>query len=294
MDLQAYIDKASILIEATPYIQQFRGETFVIKLGGSVMENGDALASLLGDVTFMATVGIKVVLVHGGGKAISRALDLSGVKSEFVMGVRVTSEEAIGIVERVLKKEVNAEIVRTLRRNGANAHPLHGDWIIKAVRKTARPVGSDRTIDWGFVGEPVSVDARTITEMTDAGVIPVVTPLGLSEFDRIYNINADRAASAVAEALRARKLAFVSDVPGVLRDKDDPDSLISSIRAGEIDGLARSGVIAGGMLPKLEGCAAAIRAGVRKVHLVDGRMPHSLLLEIFTSKGVGTEITEDE
>lgn len=294
MDLQKYIDKASILIEATPYIQQFRGEIFVVKLGGSVMENVDALASLLADVAFMATVGIKVVLVHGGGKAISRALDLSGVKSEFIMGVRVTSEDAIGIVERVLKKEVNAEIVRILRRNGANAHPLHGDWIIKAVRKTARPVGSDKTIDWGFVGEPVSVDARTVTEMTDAGVIPVVTPLGMSEFDRIYNINADRAASAVAEALRARKLAFISDVPGVLKDKDDPDSLISSICVGEIDGLARDGVIGGGMLPKLQSCADAIRAGVGKVHLVDGRMPHSLLLEIFTNKGVGTEITQDE
>lgn len=294
MDLQKYIDKASILIEATPYIQQFRGETFVVKLGGSVMENSAALASLLADVAFMATVGIKVVLVHGGGKAISRALDLSGVKSEFIMGVRVTSEDAIGIVERVLKKEVNAEIVRILRRNGANAHPLHGDWIIKAMRKTARPVGSDKTIDWGFVGEPVSVDARTVTEMTDAGVIPVVTPLGMSEFDRIYNINADRAASAVAEALRARKLAFISDVPGVLKDKDDPDSLISSIAVGEIDGLARDGVIGGGMLPKLQSCADAIRAGVGKVHLVDGRMPHSLLLEIFTNKGVGTEITQDE
>lgn len=294
MNLQTYIDKASILIEAMPYIQQFRGETFVVKLGGSVMENRDALASLLGDVAFMATVGIKVVLVHGGGKAISRALDISGVKSEFVMGVRVTSEDAIGIVERVLKKEVNAEIVRMLRRLGANAHPLHGDWIIKAVRKTARPVGSDKTIDWGFVGEPISVDTRTVMEMTDAGVIPVVTPLGMSEFDRIYNINADRAASAVAEGLRARKLAFVSDVPGVLRDKDDPESLISSIRVGDIAALGRDGIIAGGMLPKLQSCAEAIRAGVRKVHLVDGRMRHSLLLEIFTNKGVGTEITEDE
>lgn len=294
MDLQTYIDKAGILVEATPYIQRFHGEIFVVKLGGSVMENGAALASLLADVAFMAAVGIKVVLVHGGGKAISRALDISGVKSEFVMGVRVTSEAAIGIVERVLNKEVNAEIVRILRRDGANAHPLHGNWIIKAVRKTARPVGSDKVIDWGFVGEPLSVDARTITDMTDAGVLPVVTPLGFSEFERIYNINADRAASAVAEALRASKLAFVSDVPGVLRDKDDPDSLISSIQIGEIEGLARDGVIAGGMLPKLQSCAEAIKAGVKKVHLVDGRMPHSLLLEIFTHKGVGTEITEDE
>lgn len=294
MNLQTYIDKASILVEAMPYIQQFRGATVVVKLGGSVMENSEALASLLKDVAFMSTVGIKVILVHGGGKAISRALDLSGIKSEFVMGLRVTDEQAIGVVERVLKREVNAEIVRILRRNNANAHPLHGDWIIKAVRKTARPAGSDHTIDWGFVGEPISVDTKPITEMTDAGIIPVITPLGLSDFDRIYNINADTAAAAVAKALRARKLAFISDVPGLLKDKDDPESLISSLPIGQLEALKKDGIIGGGMLPKLESCAEAIRAGVHKVHLIDGRMPHSLLLEIFTNKGVGTEITEDE
>ncbi len=294
MDLQEYIDKASILVEAMPYIQQFRGAIVVIKLGGSVMESPEALARLLKDVTFMSTVGIKVVLVHGGGKAISRALDLSGVKSEFVMGLRVTDEKAIEIVERVLKREVNFEIVRLLRRNKANAHPLHGDWIIKAIRKTARPVGSDKILDWGFVGEPISVDTRPITEMTDAGIIPVITPLGMSDFDRIYNINADTAAAAVAKALRARKLAFISDVPGLLRDKDDPESLISSLPVGQIEVLRKAGVIGGGMLPKIESCAEAIAAGVHKVHLIDGRMPHSLLLEFFTNKGVGTEITDDE
>ena len=294
MDLQEYIDKASILVEAMPYIQQFRGAIVVVKLGGSVMESPEALARLLKDVTFMSTVGIKVVLVHGGGKAISRALDLSGVKSEFVMGLRVTDEKAIEIVERVLKREVNFEIVRLLRRNKANAHPLHGDWIIKAIRKTARPVGSDKILDWGFVGEPISVDTRPITEMTDAGIIPVITPLGMSDFDRIYNINADTAAAAVAKALRARKLAFISDVPGLLRDKDDPESLISSLPVGQIEVLRKAGVIGGGMLPKIESCAEAIAAGVHKVHLIDGRMPHSLLLEFFTNKGVGTEITDDE
>lgn len=294
MYLQEYIDKASILVEAMPYIQQFRGAIVVVKLGGSVMESPEALARLLKDVTFMSTVGIKVVLVHGGGKAISRALDLSGVKSEFVMGLRVTDEKAIEIVERVLKREVNFEIVRLLRRNKANAHPLHGDWIIKAIRKTARPVGSDKILDWGFVGEPISVDTRPITEMTDAGIIPVITPLGMSDFDRIYNINADTAAAAVAKALRARKLAFISDVPGLLRDKDDPESLISSLPVGQIEVLRKAGVIGGGMLPKIESCAEAIAAGVHKVHLIDGRMPHSLLLEFFTNKGVGTEITDDE
>lgn len=282
------------MVEALPYIQEFRGATVVVKLGGSVMESPEALNSLLRDVAFLSTVGMKLVLVHGGGKAISRALDLSGIKSEFLMGLRVTDEDAINVVERVLKREVNAEIVRILRKHKASAHPLHGDWIIKALRKTARPVGSDKTIDWGFVGEPISVDTRPIVEMLDAGIIPVITPLGLSDFDRVYNINADTAASAVAKALRARKLAFISDVPGLLRDKDDPASLISSLPISRIEALKKDGTIGGGMLPKIESCAEAIRVGVHKVHLIDGRMPHSLLLEIFTNKGVGTEITEDE
>lgn len=293
VDLQTYIDKASILIEAMPYIQDFRGALVVVKLGGSVMENHEALERLLADISFMSTVGIKVVLVHGGGKAISRGLEREGVKTSFLMGLRVTGEDAISVVEKVIKKEVNAEVVRILRKYNVNAHPLHGDWIFKVVRKTGRlPDGT--VLDWGFVGEPVSVDTRAILEMTDAGVVPVITPLGLSEFGNLHNINADTAASAVAKALRARKLAFISDVPGLLRDKDDPDSLISSLPIGQIEVLKMDGIIGGGMLPKLESCAEAIRAGVHKVHLIDGRMPHSLLLEIFTKKGVGTEITADE
>ena len=205
----------------------------------------------------------------------------------------MTGEDAIGVVEQVLKKEVNAEVVRLLRKRHVNAHPLHGDWIFRSVRKTGR-LADGTVLDWGFVGEPTGVDTRPITEMTDAGVVPVITPLGLSEFGRLHNINADTAASAVAKALRARKLAFISDVPGLLRDKDDPESLISSLPIGQIEELKMDGIIGGGMLPKLESCAEAIRAGVHKVHLIDGRMPHSLLLEIFTKKGVGTEITADE
>ena len=293
MDLQAYIDKASTLIEAMPYIQDFRGSTVVVKLGGSVMESTAALEGLLADIAFMSTVGMKIVIVHGGGKAISRALDKAGVKTEFLMGLRVTGDDAIGIMADVVKKEVNAEVVRILRRYNVNAHPLHGDWIFRVVRKTGR-LADGTVLDWGYVGEVTGVDARTVREMTDAGVVPVVTPLGLSEFGRLHNVNADTAAAALAKALPARKLAFISDVPGLLRDKDDPSSLISSLRVSDIRRLEDEGVIAGGMLPKLESCAEAIRAGVRKVHLVDGRMPHSLLLEIFTRKGVGTEITADE
>ncbi len=293
MELAPYINKASVLIEALPYIQDFRGSTIVVKLGGSVMESADALEALLADVAFMTTVGMKVILVHGGGKAISRGLAAAGIETKFVMGLRVTDEKAISVVEKVLKREVNTEVVRLLRKHGGNARPLHGDWIFTVVRKTGRdPEGTP--VDWGYVGEPVAVDTRTVQEMLDAGFTPVVTPLGLSEFGYLHNINADTAASAVAKAMRVRKLVFISDVPGLLRDKDDPDSLISSLPIGQIDALRADGVIGGGMLPKLESCAQAIRAGVRKVHLVDGRMPHSLLLEIFTKQGVGTEITADE
>ena len=166
MNLQAYIDKASTLIEAMPYIQDFRGSTVVVKLGGSVMESPEALDGLLGDVAFMSTVGMKVVLVHGGGKAISRGLERAGVKSEFLMGLRVTGEDAIGVVEQVLKKEVNAEVIRLLRKRHVNAHPLHGDWIFRSVRKTGR-LADGTVLDWGFVGEPTGVDTRPITEMTD-------------------------------------------------------------------------------------------------------------------------------
>ena len=293
MQLEDYINKAATLIEAMPYILDFRGSLVVVKLGGSVMEDSKALESLLMDVAFMWTVGMKVILVHGGGKAISRALDREGVPSEFKLGLRVTSEKAIKVVEHVLKREVNSEIIRILHAHGINARPLHGDWIYTVVRKTGRlPDGT--TVDWGFVGEPTDVDTRPVREMLDAGILPVVTPLGLSEFNRLHNINADVAAAALAKAIRARKLAFLSDVPGLLRDKDDPESLISSLPVGQIEMLKRDGIIGGGMLPKLESCVEAIHAGVRKVHLIDGRMPHSLLLEIFTKKGVGTEIISDE
>ena len=292
--MQAFIDKASTLIEALPYIQSFRGSTVVVKVGGSVMEDRNALARLLSDVAFMSTVGMKVALVHGGGKAISHGMEKSGIPPRFVQGLRVTCEKTIEVVESVLKQTVNTDVVNLLRSHGANARPLHGDWIFTVVRKTGRDPATGLPIDWGFVGEPVAVDERTAQEMLDAGVIPVVTPLGVDANDQLYNVNADSAAAALAKALHARKLAFISDVPGLLRDVNDPNSLISSIAVGQIDTLRRDGIIGGGMLPKLDSCAEAIRTGVGKVHLIDGRMPHSLLLEIFTKKGVGTEIISDE
>jgi acetylglutamate kinase len=292
--MQKAIEKAATLVEALPYIQDFKGATVVVKLGGSVMESKEALEGLLTDVAFLATVGMKTVLVHGGGKAISRGMERSGIAPQFVQGLRVTCPDTIRVVERVLKHEVNAAVVRILQKRHVNARPLHGDWILRATRKRGRDAQTGAELDWGFVGEPESVDARPVREMLDAGIVPVVTPLGSDASGQLYNINADTAAAAVAKALKARKLAFVSDVPGLLRDVNDPASLVPSLRAGEVAALKRAGIVGGGMLPKLDSCVEAIAAGVGKVHLVDGRMPHSLLLEIFTKQGVGTEIVADE
>ena len=277
--------KAAVLAEALPYIQNFKGSVILIKLGGSVMEVEANLDSIACDIAFLNAVGIKVVLVHGGGKAISRAIRESGHEPSFVDGQRVTDAPTMEIVRRTLNNSVNPDIVRRLCQFGANAKPLHGNWIFSA-RKIENP-------DRGYVGEVVEVSTRSVCEMLDAGIIPVVTPLGTGVEDaHLYNVNADLAAAALAKALKVRKFVLVSDVPGLMKDPSDAATLISTLNLGEIEGLKRDGVISGGMLPKIASCADAIREGVRKVHLVDGRMAHSLLLEIFTREGVGTEITE--
>lgn len=278
--------KAAVLTEALPYIQDFCGSTVLVKVGGSVMESEGNLASLLADVAFMDAVGMRVVLVHGGGKAISRALRESGHEARFVDGLRVTDEATMEIVRRTLNNVVNADLVRRLQAFKTNARPLHGNWMFTA-EKIADP-------DRGFVGEPVAVDTRAVLEMLDAGIVPVVTPLGTGRDGHLYNVNADSAAAALAKALKAGKFVVVSDVPGLLRDPSDPATLMKTLRLPDVARLKEEGVIAGGMLPKVEGCEDAIRAGVHKVQLVDGRMPHSLLLEIFTREGVGTEITDEQ
>ncbi|MBP5285897.1 MAG: acetylglutamate kinase [Kiritimatiellae bacterium] len=277
--------KAAVLTEALPYIQDFRGSVVLVKVGGSVMEIESNLDSLMDDIAFMSSVGMKVVIVHGGGKAISRAIKESGHEPEFVDGQRVTDEETMEIVRRTLNNAVNPDLVARLAKRGSNARPLHGNWIFSARRITDP--------DRGYVGFVTRADTRAVTEMLDAGIIPVVTPLGTGEEDgHLYNINADFAAAALAKAIKARKFALVSDVPGVLKNPDDPSTLFSTLHLGDVSKLKADGTISGGMLPKIESCCDAIAAGVRKVHLVDGRMAHSLLLEIFTREGVGTEITE--
>ena len=277
--------KAAVLTEALPYIQDFRGSIVLVKLGGSVMEIEENLDSVMDDIAFMCAVGMKVVVVHGGGKAISRAIKESGHEPRFVEGQRVTDETTMEIVRHTLNNVVNPDIIRRLHRRGANARPLHGNWIFSAKR-ILKP-------DRGYVGEVVEVDIRSVTEMLDAGILPVVTPLGTGSDDRhLYNINADFAAAALAKALKVRKFALISDVPGLLKDPERPETLLSTLHLEDIEKLKADGTISGGMLPKIAGCVDAISAGVKKVHLVDGRMAHSLLLEIFTREGVGTEITQ--
>ena len=278
--------KAAVLTEALPYIQDFCGSTVLVKVGGSVMESEANLVSLLADIAFMDAVGMRVVLVHGGGKAISRALRESGHEATFVDGLRVTDEPTMEIVRRTLNNVVNADLVRRLQAFKTNARPLHGNWMFTAEKIT--------TPDRGFVGEPVAVDTRAALEMLDAGIVPVITPLGTGRDGHLYNVNADSAAAALAKALKVEKFVVVSDVPGLLRDPSAPTTLMTTLRLSDVARLKDEGVIAGGMLPKIEGCEDAIRAGVHKVQLVDGRMPHSLLLEIFTREGVGTEITDEQ
>lgn len=257
----------------------------LVKLGGSVMDAEANLDSLMDDIAFMRAVGMKVVIVHGGGKAISKSIKESGHEPKFVDGLRVTDEQTMEIVRHTLNNVVNPDLIRRLQSRGANARPLHGNWIFTA-RRIASP-------DRGYVGEVVRADTRAVVEMLDAGIIPVVTPLATGVDDcHLYNVNADFAAAALAAALKVRKFALVSDVPGILKDQADPLTRFSTLHLDDVETLKLEGVISGGMLPKIDSCANAIRAGVRKIHLVDGRMAHSLLLEIFTRDGVGTEITE--
>ncbi len=284
------IKKAAVLIEALPYIQEFRNEIIVVKFGGSAMEDPEHVRSVLQDVTFMECIGMRTVIVHGGGKAISRGMEAHGIESEFLHGLRVTCEKSIDVVAKVIKKEVNPRVVNALRKMRARAETVNGETIFKVTRKTGVDSETGEAIDWGFVGKPGSVDATPLNALLRGHVIPVVTPLGKDGDGRLHNINADEAAAAVAKALKARKLAFLSDVPGLLRDADDPESVMTTLKASEVELLIEKGVISGGMLPKVQSGLEALHAGVRKVHMIDGRMTHSLLLEIFTDEGVGTQI----
>ena len=291
--MQQMIEKAAVLVEALPYIQKFRGDTVVVKFGGSIMESEIGYRNILKDVAFMECVGLRPVLVHGGGKAVSKKMREAHIQPNFVHGLRVTDDESIGVVESVLNGEVNPHLVDILENYGGKARGIHGEDILKVRKHTGIDPETGADLDWGYVGKVTSVDVEPITAFLNADIIPVITPLGRGEEDgHLYNVNADEVANAVAQALKARKLVFLSDVPGLLRNPEDKESLITSLETDEVEALIERGIIAGGMLPKIRGAVEALKAGVHKVHLIDSALPHSLLLELFTDKGVGTEIVQ--
>jgi acetylglutamate kinase len=285
------IRKAEALIEALGYIRRFRDRVTVIKLGGSAMESPAALEATLQDVVFLETAGMRPVLVHGGGKPIDRAMAAAGLQPQKVQGRRYTDAATLDIVVRVLLREINADIVAKIRRLGGRAAGLHSG-ALQALfgEKLLLPGKDGRPIDLGFVGRVTRVDGPLIADFCAGGVVPVLPSVAIEKDGGWLNVNADTAAAAVASELRAEKLVFLSDTPGILMDRKDPSSLLPSLDAPGCRDLISRGIIDEGMIPKVEACLDSLRAGVRKTHMIDGRLRHALLLEIFTDKGVGTEI----
>ena len=284
------IRKASVLIEALPWIRQFRDRYVVVKLGGSALEEQDAVKSLLTDIIFMETVGMKPILVHGGGKAISKAMAAAGIEPKFVAGRRYTDEATLDIVSRTLANEISESLVEEIERQGGEGKAVHfgTDNCLKAEPLTL-PSDNGEPVDLGRVGKVTSVDTDLLAATIGAGKIPVIPSVAVGE-DGLFNVNADTAAAAVATFLNAEKLVFLTDIPGICRDRHDESSLISHLNTVECRQLISDGIIDAGMVPKVDAALEALAAGVRKVHIVDGRMQHSVLLEIYSDKGVGTEI----
>ncbi len=282
------IKKADVLFEALPYIQRFRSSMFVVKYGGSFMDSPDSKVreGVAADVVFLEAVGINPVVVHGGGKAITKAMEKAGLVAEFVQGMRVTDEKSMEIVEDVLANVINRDIVEMIQKFGGKARSFSGKDVFKCHKLVKDGV------DFGYVGEVTDVSTEAVRKCLRAQVTPVISPIGLGEDGHAYNINADVAAAKLAMAVGARRLVFMSDVAGLLRDPGNPETLISSLHISEALDLKREGVVDKGMIPKVDSAVEAVQAGVRRVHFVDGRIPHSILLEIFTDKGVGTEIVK--
>ena len=293
--MEEAILKADVLIEALQWIRQFRGKVTVIKLGGSVMEDDRAIIHLLLDVVFMETVGMRPVVIHGGGAAISRAMNEAGLEPRFVQGRRYTDAATLAIVERVLAGDINEYLARRIGELGGQAKPLN--FRTKNVlfgERILLPDNNGGAADLGYVGTVTGVDCATIQEMCQAGIVPVIPSMCITREGQKLNVNADTAATAVAQALRAEKLVYLSDVNGVRRDKNDADSLIHSLTAAEANKLITNGSVDSGMIPKVQACLETLERGVNKIHIIDGRLRHSLLLEVYTSKGVGTQIIKGE
>ena len=285
------ISKADVLLEALPYIQRFRSQTFVVKYGGSFMDSPDPQVrdGVARDIVFLEAVGINPVVVHGGGKAITRAMDAAGLKANFVQGLRVTDEATVNVVEQVLSREINPEIVGSINALSGKARGFSGTEIFRC-KKLFLPDPSGQDLDLGFVGEVTAVNTEPLRECIRRSITPVISPTARDGDGRIYNCNADVAAAQTAIALKAKRLVFMSDVPGLMRDPKHPSTLVKHLQIDEVDGLKQAGVIDNGMIPKVDSAVAALKAGVDKVSFVDGRVDHSILLEIFTDAGVGTEI----
>lgn len=284
--MQVYIDKAKILIEALPFIKRFYDKTVVIKYGGSALINPKIKETIIKDIALMKLVGMHPVVVHGGGPDINQFLDKMNIESKFVDGLRVTDEQTMQIVEMVLAGKLNKSIVTDIEMQGVKAVGISGKdgGILQAVKIEKEGV------DYGCVGEVSDVDPTLIQSLIENEFIPVIAPIGKDEKGNTYNINADYAAVAIAGALQAEKLVFLTDVEGVLKDVHNPDTLMSFIQADEVEELIEDGTISGGMIPKVECCMAAVEKGVNNVHILDGRVEHCLILEIFTPEGIGTMI----
>jgi acetylglutamate kinase len=290
MSHDADISRNEILIEALPFIQEFRGKIFVIKYGGSAMEDEHLVQRTLRDVVFLEAVGIKPVLVHGGGKAITSRMREAGLKSQFVEGLRVTDAASMAIVEHTLDTVINPVIVETIIRFGGKALGVSGRSVIQATKLAPQPRHKLEPLDLGLVGDVSGVHLQPIRDALAQEIVPVISPIGTDATGTVLNVNADVAAGAIAAELQAYKLIYISDVRGIMRDPAQEDSLIPSINSELIARLIRDEIIEGGMIPKVESAVDALRRGVAKAHLIDGRLSHSLLLEFFTNAGIGTEI----
>lgn len=288
------IEKAAALIEALPYIQSFQAKPVVIKMGGAGMDDEKLMGAVLRDIVFMRVVGMHPVIVHGGGPYITRAMAKSGLTPRFVHGLRVTDEATLAIAEKVLLTEVNLQLVHGLEKHGGKAAPLHVRLapFMRARRKQFEPKEGGPAVDLGYVGTIEHVERSYLEELCQVGRVPVVAPMALGPDGELLNVNADEAAAKIAISLQAEKLVFFTNVPGVLRDPDNPSSLFSTLHEKDVETLIDEGVISGGMLPKVRSCLVAVHNGVRKGHIVDTGVPHSLLLEIFTDRGIGTQILE--
>ena len=288
-DMEKVLQKAGVLIEALPYIQRFNRKIIVVKYGGSAMSNEELQKNVIKDVTLLKLVGFKPIIVHGGGKEISRWVSKVGKEAKFVNGLRVTDAETMEIAEMVLNK-VNKSLVTMVQELGVKAVGISGkDGGLLTVEKKY----SDGQ-DIGYVGEITKVDPKVLYDLLEKDFLPIVAPIGMDENFETYNINADDAACAIARAVNAEKLAFLTDIEGLYKDINDKSSFISRLTADDADALINQGLIGGGMLPKLNNCTSAIKNGVNKVHILDGRIPHCLLLEIFTNQGIGTAIFADD